>query len=514
MQPLEPRSCLLAGRGSRPLAFALALACTALAARAGAQDTTVFLDIERLTWGGCSDGFFGGPPEIYWVVTIDGNEESSRATAIESNFSPVTISPRTFSQEVDISQGSVELRIVQKDRDGGIFNDDDTCDISPVGNDLNLTLDLVTCTFTGDVSGNCDESVFGSNSFEFRIRVDAPPPSAAGTNVRCLHDPIWAQPGEAVTITAEALDGALDPKTAATIELWIDQTGGPTDTFAGEMVGSATFTPTGDSFFYGCRVIDGSDTVFSGWRTSEVGRPIDDDVVAVLYTGPSPHRLDFVLFADVDDYTSSGNPPIFGDDPAFIGDVSDVIAQGYFDDGFYLGVQDELNFWIGLEGGDADGFSSPPPACNLVAPSAPIADTRAVLHLDDLRDCATMNMFSVEAPRVGTLRDPLLTLLHETGHRPFGLADEYCCDGGYFQLPTAPNLFTALPACQSDAPDLGATAADCRNFTADPSRGGAVWHLSDPTGDDLMEGSGEQTPQPADLRRMNWMLDQCRAGDC
>ena len=48
------------------------------------------------------------------------------------------------------------------------------------------------------------------------------------------------------------------------------------------------------------------------------------------------------------------------------------------------------------------------------------------MHKDDFRDCAPggQRLFSSEPTSIGTV-------LHETGHRPFGLADEYCCDGGY-----------------------------------------------------------------------------------
>jgi len=41
------------------------------------------------------------------------------------------------------------------------------------------------------------------------------------------------------------------------------------------------------------------------------------------------------------------------------------------------------------------------------------------------------------------------TFLHELGHSPVGLADEYCCDGGYFQSHPYPNIyyFKDLSSC-------------------------------------------------------------------
>lgn len=496
---------------SRCFALLSTLTLVSFAGAADAQETEVRVSIEQLTWGGCGD--FLGPPQIYWNVTIDGVTEGNRADAIESNFSPISITPPVvFSRVVDLSNQTIDIVIEQKDRDG-FGSDDDVCDISPDGKDLNLTFDLAACAFTGDVDGVCATSVFTTNGFKFSITYDAPTPSAPDTNVSCLHEPIWAQPGEEVTISATALDSALEPKEVDSIEFWIEDTDAPAETFSDATSASASFTPQGDEFSYGCRVIDGSDEVFTGWRTSEIGFPeAGEPLAAVLYTGPSTGRIDFAFFADEDDYTGSGSPPTFGDNPDFIADVGDLVRDAYYKDLFYLQAQNRVNFWIGIDGGDAEEYDAVLLECPLVAPEAPLADARVVVHLDEFRDCASARRFSVEAPRVPAARDPLLTVLHESGHRPFGLADEYCCDGGYFELPELPNLYREEQTCEDDAPNLGRPAANCRDFTSD--RDDSVWHLSDPTGDDLMEGSGDQTPQGSDLRRMNWLLEKCTTGDC
>jgi hypothetical protein len=56
-------------------------------------------------------------------------------------------------------------------------------------------------------------------------------------------------------------------------------------------------------------------------------------------------------------------------------------------------------------------------------------------------------VFSTEPTSLGTV-------LHETGHSPFGLADESCCDGGYWEQSVHPNLHNTLAGCQADAPRL------------------------------------------------------------
>jgi hypothetical protein len=93
------------------------------------------------------------------------------------------------------------------------------------------------------------------------------------------------------------------------------------------------------------------------------------------------------------------------------------------------------------------------------------------------------------------------------------LADEYCCDGGYFETETRPNVYDELSTCQSDAPNLGRTVGDCRQFTETESRGGDTFAISEPdSSDDLMTFNG--TPQAADIRRIQWIYDACSDSDC
>ena len=122
---------------------------------------------------------------------------------------------------MDFSKGSVSLRIEQRDRDGGLTFDDDRCDISPVDDILDLTLDLTACSVSGDVSGACGTSISASGAFRFTVFVDEPP-SAPGLQVNCIHDPIWPQPGQAVTVTAMSLDGTLASRLADAVEIWVD----------------------------------------------------------------------------------------------------------------------------------------------------------------------------------------------------------------------------------------------------------------------------------------------------
>jgi cell shape-determining protein MreC len=96
-------------------------------------------------------------------------------------------------------------------------------------------------------------------------------------------------------------------------------------------------------------------------------------------------------------------------------------------------------------------------------------DVRMLIHQTPWRDCAGSGSVSVDE----YVKSNPVTI-HELGHTPFGLADMYCCDGGYYQSHPYPNLYSQQyttdnvsfsgtqwehshhqPGC-SDAPVLGA----------------------------------------------------------
>src|SRR5206468_1951443 len=98
------------------------------------------------------------------------------------------------------------------------------------------------------------------------------------------------------------------------------------------------------------------------------------------------------------------------------------------------------------------------------------------VHTKVVRDCGGGGNFSAQKGGFGVVR-------HETGHAPFGLSDEYCCDGGYWQPSTDPNLYSSQANCANDAPNVTRTASACHSITVN---GGGVWWTSDPASGDLM----------------------------
>jgi len=275
----------------------------------------------------------------------------------------------------------------------------------------------------------------------------------------------------------------------------------------------------GSTIAYGCRVRYAGREVWTGWRLVQIDMPTSGNrAIPIIYTGPRSSSIDILFVPDRDNYSG-------GTDPQFRSDVKSVIKNGYYAEDIFLIHQDKLNFWIALDTGDAE------PGCDHELPDNwddeyAFVDAGALLHTDNFRDCAPggERIFSSEPynPR---------TVLHETGHRPFGLADEYCCDGGYFQAAPYPNVYDEPADCQNpdEISDLGnwdtklgqppRTASDCQEFEEDLfwffDRD---WSVSDSnpfsvSDNDLMNNNGN--PQGADVRRIDWLFnDVCRRAGC
>lgn len=126
------------------------------------------------------------------------------------------------------------------------------------------------------------------------------------------------------------------------------------------------------------------------------------------------------------------------------------------------------------------------------------ANSNGVLHKVNCRDNAPGNSYS-------SVPDWRITW-HELHHAAYGLADEYCCDGGYFEANPYPNVMRNLASCAMN----GSTPSACAPI--DPGNTGG-WHRSDGAAPDVM--SNDMTiEKPDDLRRANYYFDQCHMGGC
>lgn len=495
-----------------------------------------------------------GDPDWYAKVWIGdsffNNEDTDEQDALEGK-PEIDIEWEFFVPDLDVATldtpGRVPFRIEVHDEDGGLCFGDEHYDSSPSPNkEISGYIDLGNCTLHGPRAddfgyfGDCESVITQAGTdddraeVKFKVQV-TPPASAPGLNIRCVHSRIWPQPGQPVTITATALDGALSPTILAdNLEIWvnpnpdINSSRAPTAQAGGVGTLSHTFIPSDSfkGFTYGCRLTDNGVTIFSSWHRVTVGDPspgftFPKPAVPILYTGPRGSRIDVVFIVDRDTYNGAL-------DNQFQTDVGSVITTSYYGFAPFLAAQDRFNFWLLPDNpGRADDANDGD--CDHDLPvlwddAYAFADTGAILHRKNQRDCALRGdrIFSgVVDPNVRS--DALQVITHETGHQPFGLADEYCCDGGYFQQDEAPNVYAESDGddgCEADAPSLGRAPAACREWV-EPVSGWADpdWYTSEPAdvtagaaNDDLMNDNGPA--QAADLRRFNLMFAECGSAKC
>lgn len=166
----------------------------------------------------------------------------------------------------------------------------------------------------------------------------------------------------------------------------------------------------------------------------------------------------------------------------FLNDVADLIDTGFWQNavvGANLGL---FNFWFSTAAG---GDVEPPTSgiCPRVTwpnlADAAFAELVVIVHREtEVRDCGGGGRASA---RAGGGREWIA--VHESGHAAFGLPDEYCCDGGYWNI--SPILYNSQTACTSDPANAG--WRNCRSFTAS---NGTTWWRSEDNNIDLMRDAG------------------------
>ncbi|WP_400994971.1 hypothetical protein [Agromyces sp. GXQ0307] len=523
------------------------LAVTSAAPAYAAPDVQVAVTIERIKLLGGDDGC--GDPDWYVKLDIAGQAYNNEDTPSQDDWEGnAEITPDwEFSRTVDAATlspaGQIPISVEVWEEDGGFCFDDDLFDASQSPGaavagfatiapcEAQLDGQTIACGASGVFSGTDADRV------ELTMKVEVqPPPSAPGLRIRCTHTPAWPQPGDTVTIRAEALDGSLAPLFADDLEIWVQQdttdVGTRTRVVDTSSVTTATttFVATGDAsddnrFGYGCGLTKTGTEIFSGWRLATEGDPGTVDF-PVVYTGPSSSRLDIMFIADSDTYPFSGSAP---ENAAFIADVASVIATSYYGFDPFLENQDGFNFWIVLNQAKADDANDGDCDHSLPArwdDSFGWVDSGAILHRKSQRDCALRGDRIFSSTLDTTYRgDAFQVVTHETGHQPFGLADEYCdqrpgsmsstCDGGYFQQDVAPNVYEEPEDCTDDIGAFtdGRTAASCQEFEEDGFWFfDTDWTISDPVSNDIMVDNA--AAQGADLRRFDYIFGQCRAAGC
>ncbi len=181
------------------------------------------------------------------------------------------------------------------------------------------------------------------------------------------------------------------------------------------------------------------------------------ECIPLVYNGDWDDKIDIVLIPDEDDYYNITllGPKIF-QRKAFIKNVMNLIEKGYYSEAVINQSKCKFNFWYVDEPGN---YTS---GCmnfdiGTARKVCPKGNTFGIIYGGRGGGCASGDVF-------GSSRFEPDTVVHETGHALFGLADEYCCKGGYWQGVECPNIFDSLANCQSYAVSNGLNPAFCWNF--------------------------------------------------
>lgn len=214
--------------------------------------------------------------------------------------------------------------------------------------------------------------------------------------------------------------------------------------------------------------------------------PIVGSVFAAFYIRDSDQAIDVVFIPD-DDY---GDLSDVGNRQAFLDDVADVIDEGFWQNNAIVTNLGAYNFWFMTETGNvAPGAGTCPTVTWPDLDDAAFADAIALIHPNVLRDCSFAVGFTAEPFNGGTV-------VHEHSHDVYNMPDEYCCDGGYWEMP--PMLYDTEPDCENDPEN--AAWRNCQSFLA----GGEDWWRSEDDLGDIMEDDGDAVVP--EYGRADWVV--------
>lgn len=241
----------------------------------------------------------------------------------------------------------------------------------------------------------------------------------------------------------------------------------------------------------------------SGYIDFTVG-PYSGNTVPILHTGDSRTKID-VVFIPSTEYD--------GNMAQFYSDITNSIKNGYYASDPIFKNRNKFNFYyfkntVNVGTKTITGVSGT--LCDWSAPSGwssvTFADSGAIIHRFDCRDSAGGGLFSSEW-------NSYRTLVHESGHSIFGIADEYCCDSFYFEPSPNPNIWDSRTKCRNAASANGWDPNDCVQLTSGTSS--INWWKSDPEPDIMKSGGGTVWDfNRADMKNVNWLFSECAAWRC
>lgn len=167
--------------------------------------------------------------------------------------------------------------------------------------------------------------------------------------------------------------------------------------------------------------------------------PVPNQPAPVYVQGDPDDVFDLIFIPDAD----------ITDMPAFRDHCRQNIRNAFFDEPHTRLWRKQFNFYINPITGTAhaatDDVGHEPPSNNA---QLAFAEGRCLMHRLSFQDFASGGIFSTEQENRGTI-------MHESGHALFRLADEYCGNTSYFAVPNSPNLWNSQAAAEAAADDYG-----------------------------------------------------------
>jgi hypothetical protein len=197
----------------------------------------------------------------------------------------------------------------------------------------------------------------------------------------------------------------------------------------------------------------------------------------IRWTNPD-RAIDIVFVAD----SGYGNLSNVNNRQTFLNDVANIIDTGFWQNNAIVSNLGLFNFWYSTASGGSVTANTTGGICpNVTFPnltSAAFAEMVVIVHQNNLRDCGGGARASSQS---GAGNEWIA--VHEMGHAAFGLPDEYCCDGGYWNV--SPVLYSLQASCTGDAANAG--WRNCQSFTAN---NGTQWWRSEDNNIDVMRDAG------------------------
>ncbi len=225
-------------------------------------------------------------------------------------------------------------------------------------------------------------------------------------------------------------------------------------------------------------------------NTPDVGSTV---FAAIRWADPS-RAMDVVFFAD----EGYGNLSNAGNLQTFLDDVSDAIDTGFYQNNAVVSNLGRFNFWYSTKSGaDVERNADTSVICPTVTwptiTDSAFAEMRVILHREtDVRDCGGGGSATAQAGASNWW-----IIVHEAGHAMFGLPDEYCCDGGYWNV--SPILYNTANACTNDA--ANSAWRDCVQMASGATT--VNWWRSQGTNIDLMRNAG---PTVWEIGPAGWVI--------